>query len=181
MFKLVRQLLLPVCDPLAYIQGLAQARKASKVNRPQRKAIRDLRNKLAELSSESQLELFSVVTDAVEGDSEEDLAKFLEELVNMSDKEMVAFADWFVKRNIVILSKSTSDKVRREIVTWCNPASDPNEVFSMAFWCRIAGWNPEHVSRHVLKHFRKDILRWIGEDEGKAPASTHRAAARAAA
>jgi hypothetical protein len=164
MFHQAIQPLLPISSPIEFIKGLSAKRKAGKVKRAQRKAISLLRENLLKLLSADQLDLFAPVSQGSEEETvRAETAQLLQEIATKyTDEEVVFFADWFIQRHLELIRDSSSETVRRELITWFAPASDPDEPFSMAYWCRIAGHDPMEFSAGIRHMYREEIDRWLG-------------------
>lgn len=170
--------LLPISSSIDFIKALAASRKVKKVKRAQRKAIKFLRESLLKLIAMDQLDLFAPASAESAQEiqqREEERALWKEVATNWKDEEVVLLADSLIVRTLELIRDSTNDNVKRELITWFAPSSDPDEPFSMAFWCRIAGHDPMEYSKQIRRIYREDINRWLGiAPTLKAPAKVYR-------
>jgi len=168
MLHLARQFLLPITDPLAYIEAIATSRRAKRVDRRQRKAIRQLRSTLLAFCKIEQLDLFgSQQAQRVEPIAEltATAAFYKEVAVTWTDKQVVALCDGMIKASLEGLRDFKNDERRRELFAWFAPCSRKEDLFSMAFCCAVAGLDPDVISAQVLRMYRPEIVAMIGEED----------------
>lgn len=175
MLHIARQFLLPITDPLAYIEAIAESRRAGRVGRRQRKAITGLRTTLLELVKVDQLDLFGtqpITTDQPAPTPSTKTAFYAEVANTWTDAQIVALCDGMIKANLEGLRDFKNDARRRDLLTWFAPSSDRNDLFSMAFCCAVAGLDAQVISEQVWRMYRQEIRGLIEQDERTEPEPT---------
>jgi len=168
MFKAIQRMLLPVSDPIAYIELLAQQREVKRQSRRLHTvAIGKLRELILKFGKSEQLDMFSqpglqpVFTPV--GQTAD--AGIIEIATTWSDREITALCDGLVSSALEGLRDNKSIRTRRELFEWMAPAADADVPFSFESCCAVAGFNPENIRMFVGKAYREEILEYVAADE----------------
>lgn len=177
MFKAIQRMLLPVTDPIAYIEALAARREKSRAARRMHTvAINRLRELILRFGKTEQLDLFNAigVTPAtVTGIQPVVDAGIMEIATTWSDQEITALCDGLVASALEGLRDNKADATRRELFEWMAPAADADMPFSFESCCAVSGLGAETIRSFVAKMYREEILKYVAEDEAVIQESTH--------
>lgn len=157
-------LLLPIPDPLALIEDIANRRESRRDLRRERSvAIARFREALLKYGACEQMDLF---TGVMPNEVAEDTQVFLTEVaVTWTDHQIVELCDGIIKASLEGLKDFKVKQRRKELFTWFGPSSNKNELFSFAFCYLVAGINPEPIWNRLMADYGDEIRSYIKEDE----------------
>lgn len=166
MLKLLGQLMLPITDPVAYLEAMTRTRdKRRAARRLNREAIATLRTRILEFTNSEQLDLFSgEPTPSVISPVAADRDLLNEIATNWDDREIVHLCDGLVQSTLEGL-RDFKDKARRiELLLWMAPDARADEAFSFDMCCQVCGLDAENIRSFVSKTYRDEISRYVADE-----------------
>jgi hypothetical protein len=168
MFKALQQLLLPVTDPIAYIEAMAARREKSRDGRRLRTAaINRFREMILKFGIAEQMDLFNVIgiNPAAMPVTRPADAGIIEIATSWSDQAITALCDGLVSSALEGLRDNKGHNQRRELFEWMAPSANADHPFSFEQCCAVSGLNAESIRSFIVKVYREEIRGYVADDE----------------